>query len=426
MSRYWTVFRVFFSSWALGLLFPMAAQSASPTQLVHALGSSVLGYRGGTPTADYPFVVGLGIWSTQQDKKQHPTEPEGICSGTVINQSCVLTAEHCGSDEEAVGIFLGQTMKDKAPYASVVQKRHLSKERGPKDLMIVKLDKALPPSYSLSSTASIPNRTRTLAKGMPVLGVGYGAAAANLDVATETYYPVGMGTKRTGQLEIASFDMDSSLITVVPGDNNNLAGPGDSGGPLLTFDLDGNPRVVGVTGTMNKRQLIWADKNGYVSTLKHEQWIQDTLAELGCLDYGFSIAEVIRKRFQPFNFVQEFNRFWTSKDNLRERAKLVNDVGEFVRLRQEYPQGNLYKSINITPVIDRDGSMLLRWEAFLVDDPKTVQGKKLQDALVQLHFGGHWTQPSGYIRIPEALAGPKELLTPPMLRVDFPTPITPE
>jgi V8-like Glu-specific endopeptidase len=228
------------------------------------------------------------------------------CSGTIINNGCVLTARHCVPKEEDISktyVYTGTSPWFSAARASQVIVSETS------DLAVIKLDRDVKSSLSYSSkflaesAPKIPKQDpKEKAKDdeyerlslerpglelvkvhrIPGTIVGFG----NNDTEKvygwngDYYRNIGAGTKRIG--EVRARHQPDSLISVVA--DPSMCASGDSGGPLFLEDEFGHMKLYGVAaaGLRHKGQDRSSHGGQYTSVLDNRKWIDDTLRRLGC------------------------------------------------------------------------------------------------------------------------------------------------
>jgi hypothetical protein len=182
----------------------------------------------GTPTADFPAVVGLGITNRGGSR--------GICTGTLIAPSAVLTAAHClASDpvEALVVVYPNGSRVDYAAAAFVLHPRFSLARAAVADIGIVHL------SSPVADVAPLPLAQRAPRPGTTGTIVGFGDDGDG-----------GAGLKRSGTVRLrrcprvvrarnGKVRLAKSLCWR-PTLNDTCSG--DSGGPLIV-----NGAVAGVT-----------------------------------------------------------------------------------------------------------------------------------------------------------------------------------
>jgi hypothetical protein len=213
----------------------------------------------GTPTADFPAVVGLGI--TNRDGTQ------GICSGTLIAPSAVLTAAHCLAFDPIhvlVVVFPGGPRVDYEAADFVRHPRSSLARPGVADVGIVFL------SSPVAGVTPLPLIERSPRPGTSGTIVGFGDDEA-----------AGAGRKRFGTVELrrcprvvrvrnGKVRLGRKALCWRPESHDTCNG--DSGGPLIV-----NGTVAGVTsggiGFTSCPAVLSYDMN----VARYRAWIRSVL-----------------------------------------------------------------------------------------------------------------------------------------------------
>jgi secreted trypsin-like serine protease len=180
-----------------------------------------------------------------------------ICSGIFIKTNWVLTAAHCLFDLESTRIFAGPTTNFTSAdeYRVVEISRHPEFE--PKDL---KNDIALLKVESVVSLASdfplLPSYPRIELEydEDSCFAAGYGLSSANPFIVDGHLYSVGMpiidsDTCRTHNTKLENFYATVEYEKLICAGEVGVADSctGDSGGPLICLNKDGEEIIAGLT-----------------------------------------------------------------------------------------------------------------------------------------------------------------------------------
>ncbi len=240
--------------------------------------SAVQEIRFGEETAAHPAVGLLEITSDAFF---------GLCSATLIGPDAVLTAAHCvqgaGPDDLFFGVGADSTLGGVPSHriASVAMAPGFVDINDPNvpDIAVLRLHDPVTGVTPLALSSSSPPLGTTL------LGIGFGRDETNDNA----------GIKRSGTMVLETTVVGSatlpggggryqpSILKVRPGSTNQLACPGDSGGPLL----NGAGAIVGVAsfitypyGTPAAESCSTAFVAGYASVVDAAVLVQSLLGSL--------------------------------------------------------------------------------------------------------------------------------------------------
>lgn len=311
-------------------------------------------------------------WETKQE----------VCSGVIVNEACVLTAQHCLEGEKektlSISIHTGTEPNQNEPEAYIkhfltpkkVPSDFIPPSGGPADMAIdiavARIEggriwggDSLPSSQLHDAETQIrlaPPTSRT-----PVQVVGYGIMNSNYNEKTEKWEQVGAGIKRDGDLELISkIDGTNYLIETKPGDENQSAGSGDSGGVLVDV-TDNKLLVYGVTGSVNSRVLTKVSRNYYTSVSKHRPWIEKGLNTFQCYD-----AEAERRKLEDLILAEgkpykKLSAFLDSNPTFHKAVE--SQLAKAVNL-SAHSNSETFPFLRIRTVrVDKDGDLFLDWFA---------------------------------------------------------------
>jgi secreted trypsin-like serine protease len=151
----------------------------------------------------------------------------GLCSGVLINPRRVLTARHCAELlPDDVSVFVGPSVAEHTFQVPVLR----FKEHGTYDVAIAELEAAVP--ADLATPLEPITGADAIDVGMLATLVGYGLTEHD-----------SLGVRLFLQEPIVEVDAD---FVTVDGNGRTGACVGDSGGPLLVRDEEGQHRIAGV------------------------------------------------------------------------------------------------------------------------------------------------------------------------------------
>lgn len=216
---------------------------------------------------------------TNQDNNQKDSPNSArLCTGTVLERDCVLTARHCVDkhDKDSFEVILGPSAKGTVRYKTIDQKIKRGYPTSSKfhDLAVLKLESLVAPEYSWS-LSQIPSLPIDLSQKKAII-VGYGATQREKIEGKMNF--TGFGEKHSGVVNTSR--TLRNLITTVPENTSRpqAALPGDSGGPLLLPGASGEaPQIVGVAS-----RLLGEDQNVYTSTQNDRENIIGLMKAVKC------------------------------------------------------------------------------------------------------------------------------------------------
>lgn len=223
--------------WGLGL---GAASTATPGTLAHAADVSELTQLppakpiiGGEPTEAGDFEPVVAVLAH-----------EGLCTGTLISETIVLTAAHCLADVQIgqeVAVFWGPQIDQSRRVDAVSWGVHpefcADCDEDIHDYAYVEIGGIA--SEFISPITSQGEWDDAMRKGQEVILVGYG------EDPQITSLDKGLGTKRTVSTKISRFS-ELGLEFYAGGEDRDSC-QGDSGGPAFVRTRDGTLRLAGIT-----------------------------------------------------------------------------------------------------------------------------------------------------------------------------------
>jgi hypothetical protein len=182
------------------------------------------------------------------------------CSGTLIAERIVLTAQHCTQGEDPSSIYVLFGVDDSAPdlAVQVAQKR----EHPTHDVALLTLSQSPSATIEVRPVPIVLEDLTDADIGITVEQAGYGAIS--LRGATDGRYFVAE--------PLAGFESDENVL-VVDGQGQRGVCYGDSGGPSMRIAPAGDVRVIGV--------LSWGDptcvdRDRFARTDYARSWIEQT------------------------------------------------------------------------------------------------------------------------------------------------------
>lgn len=352
--------------------------------------------RGGRTTDDRdpvfrPVVALVRTFEVRDPLTGKLVEKQSICTGTVINRACVLSAAHCaagpGERNLSMEVFNGPSIEKMNPVATVrkveFRNPNLDKEVEPEnDIALLALDTVQDPDRSFyNENLHDPERSTLLADTTMKI-VGYGSVNSNFDVETKEWVHVGAGEKRDGEMKVVGrIDGKQALIALTPIEGNHSAGPGDSGGPLLHV-ANGQPMIFGVTGYMNAKKMVNTSQNDYISVAFHRKWLLERMKALGCADSdakAFALRDFLLEKFEDLELASKKlrGRRMAPADEAKLQDLLLGAAG-----LGGGPFGHMELG---APTLDANGNLTLPYRAYYAADPQVDvnagirQGKRSND-----------------------------------------------
>ncbi len=324
-------------------------------------------------------VVAIVRHSRKYDEKTKTfTEVDNLCSGTVINVSCVLTASHClpGPNEEVLStkIYRGGQLLGSIPVASSHKwfARTDDNKVMKNDLGLMKIDPAQPELFSVFTSQLHDADNNSLLQDAPLKLAGYGAYTSHPDPQTGEPIYENAGILRSGTLHVTqNVPNKGEAIEAVPGTDNQSAGPGDSGGPAMA-EVNGKPMIYGVIGSINDAHLPHTTKNFLTPIHPHMDWLRKTMKELECTEEDAHKQILQTMLAQKFvNPAEEIPRLIPNNqdDPKKLYEELQTKLKEAIDL-SSLPGGDKYRGIRITKVlVQGNGDIDLDWEGSIVENP---------------------------------------------------------
>jgi hypothetical protein len=290
-----------------------------------------------------------------------------VCTGIPV-LGCVISAGHCEQRKKFRGarIYTGENPDLNKPGIEVVDAESLGNSiSGGQDLTVLKM--AAPPAsfVEIQTDQVFGPRDGTASKVEigrgEIYGYGVGGSVERDD---GTFESTGVGRRRMGTVDYVGRgknvgdrmvqDPTGNLLLAKP--NPSAAGEGDSGGPLVV-----NDKVVGIAsgelqtlptsasermfeGDKLKKQYFetpgaanpgWVTSMSYTPISDHREWIEKTLAKLGCgkkeseEDDGFADAAraaAYVKNFYDFKGTYSSADFGKWADGKPDELKALKEI----------------------------------------------------------------------------------------------------
>ncbi len=277
----------------------------SSSTLLHAVAPSVHSIIDGyQANPDFELTKHTVMLSTpKRDSTKSETE---LCTGTMLG-GCILTAAHCIDVGDETFVYSGERPNLERPLDRTFERRIKGKGGTADDIAIIKPSKHLPvASFGKEVLADKPldnDVGRVTIMGYGVAGtkevesedpatppekVDYGGGRRRVGVSWMKGY--GTMDPKTTKINYSDSKTGDELIvsrTTPEGELLNIAGGGDSGGPLY---YQGKIYGTAIAGLMKNPEMFVAPKAVhtntavYTSMVKQRKWILDTMDELGCTD----------------------------------------------------------------------------------------------------------------------------------------------
>lgn len=393
------------------LLLSISAFSGEPDVQTH-----VTHVRGGRPVDPrdavyYPVVALERTYRKFNEETMAYETKTSICSGTVINRVCVLTAAHCaagpGEENISIQVYNAHKIKGATPVANVSRTLVRGDYAIENDIAMLRIDKVAPETQTVYTSNLHAKTDKPLSINDLVKIVGYGVFNENYDEATGKRTNVGSGEKRDGDMKVAkTLDGKSPLVEVEPTKGNHSAAPGDSGGPLILHE-NGRTTVYGVTGSIDAN-VANAHTNYYTSVAYHRKWIESATQELDCTE-----ASAHKRNLEQFVH-KEFPDYSAAVEQLK-KIKSIDPVVREELLTRIWNAGifgkdlGVYQNVRIlgASLHPTTGELLLRWEGIFSDDPGLDQN-------IMIRQGGKRAGGTMVIALPPKKS--REDLIPPVFR----------
>lgn len=237
---------------ALSLAFVLSScggGGGSDSSSVSTNACSVLGLNtkiiNGTQCGESPSAAVVRVITLSQDRKT-----SGLCTGTALSSSTVLTAAHCFSEPTSLVVVEINNVDYRVSKISVhpnYKAGRLSDGElaGFNDVAILHVN--LP-----AAVATLPLLESRPVKSGDVMSIfGFGLDAAN-----------NAGVFRSGQTEVSRV-FETHILSEFSGKGSNTC-KGDSGGPAVITE-NGRPALVGVTSTGSATECGGDDLSLYVN-----------------------------------------------------------------------------------------------------------------------------------------------------------------
>lgn len=213
------------------------------------------------------------------------------CSSTVISKDMVLTAAHCVEDSAPEDLRVIFTLESynysDSQERKVISYRRHERHRDPTaserfDLAVVRFEGELPPETRI---ARLPQKDEGILPQARFTAIGYGRTDGRLnDFASDG----DIGILRQVELEVRNLKL-GGLEFIADQSSGKGVCTGDSGGPAMVWDDEGQPMVLGVASGVLYEEFV--DRSPvdfdycrgvslYVSTAGYREWIVESMFQL--------------------------------------------------------------------------------------------------------------------------------------------------
>lgn len=206
------------------------------------------------------------------------TETSGLCTGSIVSDSLLVTAAHCVTGPaQKLALIFGKNIKDTnnrvvkrvdAYKVSPLWPFRQDESLNSGDIAMVKFSGGLPPGYR---PAQVLSNKAALTNGAVVLLAGYGIS----DGVKHT----GSGTLRSAEVKILNAAYSESELLVAQNEGKGAC-HGDSGGPAYVR-INGQLMLWGVTNRgVNDPNNDCSVSAAYASIPYYRDWLKQTASEL--------------------------------------------------------------------------------------------------------------------------------------------------
>ncbi len=227
----------------------------------HALAAAPPPIVNGDTTSDYDEVVLL--YMTDSSGRQG-----GMCTGSVINESWVLTASHCVKDSsgfeiDVIYVIFADSMNS-AEESDVVRASDwyahpdYNTRTGENDIALIKMAKKVEGPFMRIAGEDFSRQDR----GEDFRLVGFGATSDN----------DSSSNPKKREADVPLYDYEDLLLYTYDPDDDQNACYGDSGGPMMRLYDDGSFAVAGVM------DFVSGCEGGYLGSARvdaHLDWIDE-------------------------------------------------------------------------------------------------------------------------------------------------------